>query len=135
MRSTAVSAVWRVGVSPAHPEKTSNNRRDACWRHSQDGRAPINAAAIVVPALKRWAIVGDDRDRRSRLQLETADQKTPNAECMSLASGLRSLRVGDCRLSSDREFQPQAFHQEGPLVGRFFDDFAGGFAGARFDPD
>jgi len=26
-------------------------------------------AAIVVPALKRWAIVGGDRDRRSRLQL------------------------------------------------------------------
>jgi hypothetical protein len=46
MRSTAVSAVWRVGVSPVHPEKTRNNRRDACWPHSQDGRVPINAAAV-----------------------------------------------------------------------------------------
>jgi hypothetical protein len=45
MRSTAVPAVWRVGVSPAHREETSNNRRDACWPHSQDGRAPIKRRA------------------------------------------------------------------------------------------
>src|SRR6266404_2491459 len=71
-RSTAVSAVWRVGVSPAHRGKTSNNRRDACWPHTRDGRAPINAAPFVraglwvadvirVPSPERfrgWAIIG-----------------------------------------------------------------------------
>ena len=40
---------------------------------------------------------------------------------------------------SEGEFHPEALDQEGPLVGGFFDDFAGGFAGsvsgAGFDPD
>jgi hypothetical protein len=30
---------------------------------------------------------------------------------------------------SERQFHPEAIDQESPLVGGFFDDFAGGFAG------
>jgi hypothetical protein len=31
---------------------------------------------------------------------------------------------------SERELHPEVLDQEGPLIGGFFDDFAGGFAGA-----
>src|SRR5256885_183739 len=38
--STAVSAVWRGGVSPAPTREIRNNKRDARLPHSQDGCVP-----------------------------------------------------------------------------------------------
>jgi hypothetical protein len=70
--------------------ETSNNRRDACWPHSQDGRAPINAASIVPAGLWVADVIRDpSAEALGYCRGWKTEEKTPNAECMSLTSDVR----------------------------------------------